>query len=335
MNLIEAYIQEVTRRLPENNRTDIALELRSTIEDMLSDDYSEKNIKVVLEQLGHPATLASGYRDRPMHLIGPRYFDIYVTLLKMILPIAATISLISIIAEDFIGYSGEEAVMNVVLDIFGFGIWKSIEIVIQVFFWLTLVFAIMERIDSSKASQPLTTRLTEWTADDLKNISYVPKKKTISKFEVFGGLLWTALWATVYFYADHLLGIYESDRHGLELVAPAINQDVLLRYFPIVLVVIGLEIALPIYKLIKRQWTKGMAIYNTTFQIISTIVFIVILINPNLLTQDYITYTADLFTVTVKQFVSWVVGGGIFFLMLSAAISVFDGIRKARTHNKP
>lgn len=32
MNLIEVYIQEVIRRLPEKSREDIALELRSTIE---------------------------------------------------------------------------------------------------------------------------------------------------------------------------------------------------------------------------------------------------------------------------------------------------------------
>ena len=31
MDLIEIYIQEVTRRLPEKNRADIALELRSII----------------------------------------------------------------------------------------------------------------------------------------------------------------------------------------------------------------------------------------------------------------------------------------------------------------
>ena len=34
-----------------------------------------------------PVSLANGYLDRPMHLIGPRYFDVYTTLLKMIIPI--------------------------------------------------------------------------------------------------------------------------------------------------------------------------------------------------------------------------------------------------------
>src|SRR5699024_11974966 len=89
MDLIKIYINEVTRRLPEKYRSDIGLELRSTIEDMLPDDYNDDDIKHVLGELGNPATMASGYRDRPMHLIGPRYYDVYVTLLKMILPIAA------------------------------------------------------------------------------------------------------------------------------------------------------------------------------------------------------------------------------------------------------
>ncbi|WP_223588619.1 HAAS signaling domain-containing protein [Neobacillus bataviensis] len=330
MNLIDVYIQEVTRRLPEKNREDIALELRSSIEDMLPDDYSEKDVKIVLEKLGSPVTLASGYRDRPMHLIGPRYFDVYMTLLKMILPIAAVISLISMIAEYFIGYGAEEAVINVVLRLLGEGIWRIIEVGIQVIFWLTIVFAILERTDKGKDEQPLTASLKKWTPDDLKNIPNIPKKKAISKFEVFGGLMWTAIWATLYFYANHLVGVYEGGRDGLDFVTPSLNQEVLLRYWPIVVIVIGFEIALSLYKLIKGQWTKKMAICNTVLQLIATIVFIVILINPNVLSKDFITYMTDLFTITPNQFTTRIVGGGIFFFILSAAISVFDGFRKAR-----
>ena len=44
-----------------------------------------------------------------------------------------------------------------------------------------------------------------------------------------------------------------------------------------------------------------MAICNTILQLIGTIVFIVILINPNLLNQEFITYMADLFTITARS----------------------------------
>jgi hypothetical protein len=330
MNLIEVYIQEVTRRLPEKNREDIALELRSTIEDMLPDEYSEEDVKAVLEKLGSPVSLANGYRDRPMHLIGPRYFDVYVTLLKMILPIAAVISFISMIAEYVIGYHGDGAIINVVLDMVGSGIWKIIEVSIQTFFWFTLVFAILERTDKGKDEHPLTARLQKWTPDDLKSVTYIPKKKAISKCEVFGGFLWTAIWATIYFYANHLVGVYVGDQDGLEFVTPSLNQEILLQFWPIVGMVIGLEIILSLYKLIKGQWTKKMAILNTILQVIATIGFIVIVITPNLLTKEFITIMADTFAITPSQFRAGMIGGGMFLFMLSAVISVIDGFRKTR-----
>lgn len=330
MNLIEIYIQEVTRRLPEKNREDIALELRSAIEDMLPDDYSEEDVKAVLAKLGNPATMANGYRDWPMHLIGPLYFDVYVTLLKMILPIAAVISLISVIAEQFIGYGGEQAVISIVFSLIGKGIGSIIEVGIHVFFWLTLVFAILERIDKGKDREPLTANFKKWTPDDLKNPPNIPKKKAITKGEVFGSLLWTAIWSTLYFYASHFIGVYERGRDGLELVTSTFNQEVLLGYWPIVLVVIGFEIALALYKLIQGQWTNGIAICNTALQLITTVVFTVIIINPNVITQDFITYIANSFHITASQFETWVVGFGIFIFILSAVSHIFDGFRKAR-----
>ena len=332
MDLVEVYIQEVTRRLPEKNRGDIALELRSTIEDMLPDEYREEDVKAVLEKLGSPAALASGYRDQPMHLIGPRYFDVYVTLLKMILPIAAVISLISMIAEYFIGYRGEEAIVNVILDLLGIGIWTMIEVAIQVFFWLTLVFAVLERTDKRKDNHPLTAGLKKWSPDDLKNIPYIPRKKAVSKCEVFGGLMWTAIWATFYFYANYLVGVYEGGGAGLEFVTPALNQDILLRYWPVVIIIIVLEIALSLYKLIKGQWTRRMAIFNTIIELMASIVFIVIIINPNVMSKDFVSYMTNLFTITANQFTTWIVGGGILFFMVSAAIIVFDGFRKAKIY---
>lgn len=330
MELIDIYIQEITRRLPEKNREDIALELRSTIEDMLPDDYNEENVKAVLEKLGSPVTLASGYRDRPMHLIGPRYFDIYVTLLKMILPIAAICALITVIAEYFIGYSEEEAFINVFLNVIGLGIWRIIEVEIHVFFWLTLIFVILERTDKGKEQLPLTVSFKKWTPDELKDIPYIPKKKAISKFEVFGGLMWTTIWATLYFYANQLVGIYEGGGGRLEFVVPSLNQEVLLRYWPIVVIVIGLEIALALYKLIKGQWTKRMALLNTAIHVIGTIVFIVILINPNLMNKEFIMYMTDLFAISANQLKDWIIGGGIFFYLLSVAIIIYDGFLKAR-----
>ncbi|HGO9419219.1 TPA: hypothetical protein ACLBZ1_001822 [Bacillus cereus] len=329
MNLIDLYIQEVAKRLPEKNREDITLELRSTIDDMLPEDYNEKDVKSVLEKLGSPVSLANGYLDRPMHLIGPRYFDVYTTLLKMIIPIAAVIALISMVAENFIGYSGDQAVLNVILQLIGKGIGGIFEVGLHVFFWLTVVFVILERTDKDKGIEPLTTSLKKWTPDDLKNISYIPKKKAISKFEVFGGLMWTAVWATLYFYANYLVGVYNGTANGLKFVSPTFNQDVLLQYWAIVVIMIAFEICISLYKLVQGQWTQRLAIGNAILQIAGTIVFIVIVVNPHVFNAGFITYLANAFTISSEEFKTWLIGGGIFFYMLSAAINIFDGFRKA------
>ncbi|HFJ9455724.1 HAAS signaling domain-containing protein [Bacillus cereus] len=329
MNLIDLYIQEVAKRLPEKNREDITLELRSTIDDMLPEDYNEEDVKSVLEKLGSPVSLANGYLDRPMHLIGPRYFDVYTTLLKMIIPIAAVIALISMVAENFIGYSGDQAVLNVILQLIGKGIGGIFEVGLHVFFWLTVVFVILERTDKDKGIEPLTTSLKKWTPDDLKNISYIPKKKAISKFEVFGGLMWTAVWATLYFYANYLVGVYNGTANGLKFVSPTFNQDVLLQYWPIVVIMIVFEICISLYKLVQGQWTQRLAIGNAILQIAGTIVFIVIVVNPHVFNAGFITYLANAFTISSEEFKTWLIGGGIFFYMLSAAINIFDGFRKA------
>ncbi|MNO57017.1 hypothetical protein D3C76_475420 [compost metagenome] len=330
MNLIEIYIHEVTRRLPEQTREDIALELRSTIEDMLPDDPDEQEIKVVLAKLGNPAVLASEYRDQPMHLIGPRYYELYLMLLKMIIPIAVAVSLIAMTAEYLIGYSGNQTVAEIVTAVINKGIASILGVGIQVFFWITVVFAIIERTDNGKEKHPFTTKMSKWTPDDLKDIIPIHKKKAIKNFEVFSTLLWIAIWATVYFNAEHLLGVYRGSSGAIDFVAPAFNQDVLLQYWPIVLVVIGFEAALTIYKLIKKQWTKGLAIYTTAFELFSIIVFTVILRNPNVFNRDFITYMSDLFNITKNQFETGLVGGGISLLVLVAALNIYEGFRKAR-----
>ncbi|WP_160723677.1 HAAS signaling domain-containing protein [Bacillus sp. USDA818B3_A] len=325
MNLIDVYIQEVTRRLPEKNRADIALELQSTIEDMLPDGYGEEDVKSVLQKMGNPAVLASGYRDQPMHLIGPRYFDVYTSLLKMVLPIAGLVAFIAVIAEYINGVNGAEAIINVVLDIIGLGVWRILEVVIQTFFWFTVVFAVIERVDKDKDNQPLSTALKKWTPEDLKNITYIPKKKVISKFEVFFGLLWTAIWASLYFFAYQLIGIYESGEDGLTLVAPAFNQEILFQYWPIVAVLIAFEIALTLYKFIKGQWTRKLAILNSIHEFIATVILSYILLTPNILTPEFINYKTGF-----ENLDTWFIEVIIIIFAIAAVINIIDGFRKAR-----
>jgi len=329
MNLIDVYIQEVTRRLPEKNRNDIALELESTIYDMLPDEYTEENVHQVLKTLGNPAILASKYSEKPMYLIGPKYYDIYISLLKLILPIAILISLISIVAVKVLSPVEDGAVLETVITIFGEGIWTVINVFIQTFFWLTITFVFIERADVVKDSSPLSMRFKPWTPEDLKHVMYVPKKKSITTCELYASLFWTVIWGTTYFYADHLLGIYENSENGLRMVTPAFNQEVLMSFWPLIILLIGAEIALSIYKMIKKQWTYNLATLFTLNEIASIVIFIIILLQSNLFTLEFLHQLSNLFHTTPTIIENSLVWGTIAIMVIYAGIAIFDVYRKA------
>lgn len=327
MELIELYIQEVTRRLPEKNRADIALELQSTIEDMLPEDHTEQDVKAVLLKLGDPVTLASGYRDRPMHLIGPRYYDVYINLLKMILPIAAVISLIALVGDNPFRDTGN-TVMEAILKIIGKGISGIISTGIQVFFWLTLSFAILERLDTSKDQSPLTKDLKPWTPENLKDIPNISKKKAVPMIEVFASLLGLSVFAALYFNAANLLGVYEKRIGSLIFVTPSFNQDVLNSYWLLVSCVIIMGMLLAIYKLFLGRWTLKLAFFHAIYQLLYTLAFIIIISNPDLLNPEFLAYQRTLFS--IDEWKSSIYWGLILISIIFAAYDTYQGFRKAK-----
>ncbi|CAH0284208.1 HAAS signaling domain-containing protein [Peribacillus simplex] len=328
MELIELYIQEVTRRLPEKNREDIALELQSTIEDMLPVDHTEQDVKAVLLKLGDPVTLASRYRDRPMHLIGPRYFDVYICLLKMILPIAAVISLIGLVGDNPFRDMGN-TVVDAILIIIGKGIAGIVSTGIQVFFWLTISFAILERVDTSKDQSPLTKDLKPWTPENLKDIPNISKKKAVPMIEIFASLLGLSVFAALYFNAASLLGVYEKRNDSLIFVTPSFNQEVLNSYWLLVSCVVIIGVLLAIYKLFLRRWTVKLALFHAIYQLLSTLTFIIIISNPDLLNPEFIAYQRTLFSTDEwKTSIYW---GLILISIFFAIYDSYQGFRKAKT----
>ena len=93
-DLIERYIYAVTKKLPSRMREDVSKELSSLISDMLESRCGEikptdKDIRVILTELGTPSELANNYLpDKINYLIGPEYYHAYKMILLIV--IAAT-----------------------------------------------------------------------------------------------------------------------------------------------------------------------------------------------------------------------------------------------------
>lgn len=334
MELINVYIQEVTRRLPETMREDLSLELRSTIFDMLPDDYTKEDVESALEQLGNPAVLASRYKDRPMHLIGPRFYDQYWTILKMVFVIAAITTFIIFFIEKFSYLFGTETTFIVAAStVLGEGIWVFLSTFIHVFFWVTITFIILERTMRSTDDVPLTSSGKEWTPKDLEHISYIPQKKKITTGEVLFGLFWTVLWVTLYFNATNIIGMYQQGTNGLEFTTPLFNQETLLSYLAFVVIIVILEICRVVYMAIVREWTIVLAISNTLINLTTLVFLTIVASHPQLFHAEFATDMAALIekpVETVKNTMTWIAWGVVAIAIVTSAIDAYHGFRKTK-----
>lgn len=336
MKLIDLYIQEVTRRLPEKMREDIALELRSTIEDMLPRDFSEENVKEVLEKLGNPASLAAEYKDQPMHLIGPKFYDIYKTILKIVLLSAPFAALIAFLIGKIEGIAESETFLLFIISIFGEGLWILISTGIQVFFWVTIIFIILERTISPTVQIPLNWSGKKWSPNDLETITYLPRYKSIKKSETIFGFAWTIVWTVLYFNASRLIGVYESSagQKGLQYKLPIFENEVLLSYWPIVVFFIIAELLFITYKAVARIWTYKLAVINAILQLAGAIFLVVIISNPNILNPDFTVYMANIFDSPLDAatlMMTRITYGIIFTIIIIGIVDTITGFLKARS----
>lgn len=90
MDLIERYVEEVARRLPRNQRGDVARELRSSLEDSLEssagaplDQVDEESAIELLLEFDPPQQVAASYRTGPDHLIGPAHYPSFLKTMKI------------------------------------------------------------------------------------------------------------------------------------------------------------------------------------------------------------------------------------------------------------
>lgn len=83
-DLVERYVQQVGRYLPQSDREEVQNELRSLLQDQLEDRYkgapSEDDIVELLTEFGEPRQMAASYSSA-QYLVGP---DLYPTMMLVL-----------------------------------------------------------------------------------------------------------------------------------------------------------------------------------------------------------------------------------------------------------
>jgi len=314
--LTDRYVAAAIRTVPEQQRADLAAELRASIDDQVDarvDDGEPREVaeRAVLTDLGDPDKLAAGYTDRPLYLIGPRYYLDWWRLLKLllwiVLPFAAFgVSLGKTIAGDSFG--GIVGTVAVVL----------IHTVVHLFFWTTLVFAIVERCFPGNG-KPLTA---PWTVDQLPE----PRERGFGFAEMIANIVFLAIGAAAIIW-DQLIGFGFG---WMPDAPPFLNPSLWPWWLGGLLVLMALEAGLGIIVYLVGGWTIPLAVTKTLFDFVIAVPALILLVNGQLLNPEFFpTVIPDQSDAAeVAGIVAIVTGFGIAAITIWGIIDVFLKARR-------
>ena len=194
MNLIERYVRAVKKYLPNDLKEDVAKELTTNILDMLPEYYTEEDVYKVLTELGSPKKLAEEYNPNKKYLVGPVYYDKYISVLKLVIGIATvvsfTVSLFGIIVNPPLVVNYPEKFGDLVSAVVGGALQAAL--------WVTIVFAVIERSGVDINDLHNNKNNKEWTPNDLPPLT--EEKLKISRFESLFSIIVTILFTTLFYF---------------------------------------------------------------------------------------------------------------------------------------
>lgn len=274
--LIERYIYAVVRRMPKRKRKDISEELRGLIDDMLLERCgdvtpTDKDVRVVLTELGDPTDLFSKYsEDKKDCLIGAPHYSLYKFLLKIILPcVALGISMALFISAVMSGFS--EPWYYVVSEWFA----SLTSTLFAAFSFLTIIFAVLYHKDVKIGG-----------SNSLDNLPTVPKKD--EKISRVGSIIEVCflIIATVIFiaYPDILCIIMTSEK----VMIPIFDSNVIRNCWYIIVMFTAVGVIRECIKLIEGRYNLRVLVTTIVADILSVVLAFWFLFRRDILNGEFV-----------------------------------------------
>jgi hypothetical protein len=304
--LTDRYVDAAMRTVPDKQRDDLGAELRASIDDQIEarvgggEPYDAAE-RAVLTELGDPDKLAAQYTDRPLWLIGPRYYLTWwrlTTLLWAIVPACAAFGVA--LGQTLAGASFGEIVGSV---------WSvALSVIVHVGFWTTLVFFIVER--SARAGDAGIVK--DWSLDDLPE----PRQRGAGLTDLVASLIFLAVAAGAILW-DHFIGFGYTPDGWVSFLAPELWPWWIGALF--VLMVLEALLAISVYA--KGRWDIGSATVNMFLNLAVAGGALWLLSQQQLINPDFFPALLPADSAqTVYPIVTTVFGFGI------AAIAVWDSV---------
>lgn len=269
--LTERYVHAATRFVQDSKeRDDLALELRERIDDTVaaledSDLDHASAERQALTDLGDPLRLSAEYRQRPMHLIGPRVF--YTWLRVTLIAVCSAAPVVGIIST--LGTASSGAAVG---EVIASGLGSALTVALHCVFWVTLFFAVAERV--------APTLSETWNPDMLPASVESSSRRT----DMIASLVALTLAAALLVW-QHI----GSPFIGAEGRIPVFSPDLWSPWLAIVLVLLAAE-ALHAVWLYRAGWTWPVAAVNAVIAVAFAAVVVPLLLQHRVLNPELITH---------------------------------------------
>jgi hypothetical protein len=247
-DLIDRYVFTALRRVPEQQRADIDRELRASIEDAVDarvggGEPRETAVEAALLELGDPDRLADSYAGRLPYLIGPELFPVWRKLLKLLYTLVLPIVIAVVVTVQLL--TGRN-----LGQVIGAGIGALITTAVQMGFWTTLVFAVLERTDArAELTRP-------WKPADLPKY----ERSTVGLGQLAAGLVWPVLLIVAL--------VLQQFTFTREPVLDPANWSF---WWPFFLAVLVLECGYQFWLHRRGTWTHRVTLVNAAIGLLTTV----------------------------------------------------------------
>lgn len=319
--MIERYIYAVTRELPEQYRAEIADELEALINDLLTgmdmDVPEERKVEAVLRELGNPKELANRYRGKERYLIGPKLFEQYLFVLKIVvLSVFVGISVATGISVMFSGDNAGELVLTYVGSLFS--------AVLQGAAWVTGIFALLEYKDVSLDSDGENE---QW---DPRTLPEIPARKAlIPRGESVVAIIATTVFLPLFFFFADKIGIYYKVGNDIEFL-PVFMDHSLAVLKVTILVVFVLNILSEVIKLVKGRWTLRVALATTALDVISASWLVLFLNRKDIWQGEFVSKFEQYSPLAFGRVILLITSVIIIVTVLEAGAALYKGLKYGR-----
>lgn len=268
-NLVERYVHQVGRYLPQKERAEIQAELRSQIQDQLDDRYkgapSEADVAEVLKELGDPRHMAASYGGE-QYLVGPNLYPIMMMVLRrgwaLVPPIAVLVHIFAALLGDETG-----DLITLLLETAA-GAFQATALFTGI---VVLIFAILQHSGED---------LSEITGDNRAfnplDLPAVNDPAEVDRFETTFGIAFGAFAVLVLFYFLRVGGL--TLRFNLSDPGDVIPVPIL-WLVGLIAIVIG-QVVLQLVVLLRGRWTIPTWLVNAVLDLAGAVALYFVLWTP-------------------------------------------------------